>query len=395
MQTGRSEGNDNPFDAEKYLPMEKDYALWPCHFYRLAHTTLDSRIRRAAISVALSLAEYLIGLALAASINFAGTYVSTSAVYFLCASFGFFMGRAESLTLQIPSQLQSARLVFDVPDDKFKKEITLLCRRATDRRITIPLTVLAIALAVGVIADYYFGLEPVIVPYVAALVAPSFPAAWHVGSNVVIKMLILDMYVGLSLVLIVPVLYAGGVVLIRAPFLAKRWRVLPMPSYLVTALQPLSDYMWLASIYFAMGVFTIVALYAPRTDRVFLAAIMFFSLLGALGMLVPYLWLGLLLGKARQRLVMDVAANYYRDIRPIGGRTDGVPDDPSGEQQYIRYRRLFQLEELMHQAIQPAGRVQQLHYLVGGIVIQLAPTLLALIIVAISAPHQLLSIFIH
>lgn len=395
MGPWRVEGSGIIIDSERCLPVEKTYLLWPCHIYRLFHATLEGRKKRFAISIGMGVAEYVVGLVLAICAGFVPTYVSTPAVYLLCVSFGVFMGWAESLTLHVPVQLRKARLVFSVTDDEYRDEMTLTCLRATDRRVTIPLTLLLILLAAGAVADYYLVREPVVTPIVATFVVPSFPAAWHQGAALPIKMLIVDMYAALGLLFIVPVLWAGIVVVASAFSLARRWQVVPIPTYVVTALRPLSEYVLAASAYFAAAVFVLVALYAPRADRIFLGGILFLSLVGALGVFIPFLGLRALLEKAQAQISTDVAVSYYQDVWPVGNGTIRAPDNPLRAQLGTRFTHLLKLEDLMHQSTRLSGIVQQVSYLATGIFIQLAPTIVAVIYVAVTAHNQIQGIFTH
>lgn len=303
------------------------------------------------------------------------------------------MGRARWLTVQVPERLKCIRLAFDVPDGEFRAAIERVCHSATKRWITIPLTVGATAIIWLAVGEYYFGTSAVLRHYVAELVAPTFPTVWHEGSHLLTKMLIIDLFLGLGFSFTVPLLYASIRGLIGVFIETEQWRVVPLPSYVFSALRPAAQYLFAAASYYAIAVATIAILYAGKADLVYVIATVALSAAGMACLLGSYFGIRLLIDRSRQQLGEDIAITYYRQIWPVGRAACGGADDNAPAASSDGYTRLLELEKLMHAASETAGLLYRVEYILQGALIQLSPTLLALILVAIFARDRLLQIF--
>lgn len=383
------------FDPKRYLPDPAVYTIWPSRLYDFLRAGLDQPARRAMISIGLAAAEYLVGLSLAALAGFAQLYVSTFPVYVLCAAFGFFMGRARWLTVQIPERIKCFRLVFDVPDGEFRAAIERVCHIATNRWITVPVTAGVMLLMWLAVGEYYLGTSVVLHQYVAELVAPTFPAVWHEGPHLLTKMLIIDLFLGLGVAFAVPIIYGSMSGLVGVFVETRAWRVVPLPSYVSSALRPAAQYLFYAATYYAVAVGVIAILYAGRVDFIYFFTTVMLSAAGMGCLLGPYVGIRLLIDRARQQLGEDIASTYYREVWPVGSADSrvGATSVPSAAKD--GYARLLDLEKLMHAASDAPGLYFRVEYILQGALIQLSPTLLALTLVAIFARDRLLQIFLR
>lgn len=393
--TGTIDAGEVTYRPDMYLPKPWEYPLWPNAIYDLFGAGLNEWWQRAAISITLAIAEYLVGLALAAAIGFAPIYMGTPAVYVLCAAFGFYMGRARWLTVQVPERLKCIRAVFDVTDERFHDAIAHACRVATRRRITIPLTTVAILAVWAAIGEFYYGQPGHWHDAVAELVAPSFGRKWYVGDPRWIKMIILDIFLGLGFGFVVPVIWGCLSGLLRLFWEIRTWRVVPVPAYVATALRPAANFLFWAATYYAVAVGVIAVVYGGSVNQFYVIAVAIFSTGGIICLLAPYFGIAAIIERARQGLGEDVATTYYRDIRPIAAGSAVVAGGVSPGRVNRGYRHLLDLERLMHAANEGTGLLFQTGYLVQGVLIQLSPTFLALAIVAIIDPTDFHSLISH
>lgn len=375
------------YDPKRYLPPASAYSLWPNWIYDRLGAGLEQRGFRALISLVLAAAEFLVGLALAASIGFTGTYLQTVPVYLLSAAFGWYMGRARWLTLQVPERIKCARAVFDVSDTEFRQGVGRAFYWATQPWAIVGLTFFCLAAVWAVAAQYYFGLVPYMSRFADFLSTPAFPTEWHTHGHMLVKMLIVDVYVGLAVAFAVPILWASLVGMVASVRVVRSWRVVPVPAYVATAVKPTADYLFQAAFFYATAIAVVAVLYVGRDVRhdhgyVYLALTIGLSIVGLVFLVAPFAGIGQIVERARQQLGEDVATTYYRDIWPVGTGTVAVDDVVTRARVGQGYTQLLDLQRLMHGASEVTGLPFSVGYIVQGVIIQLAPAILAVVLVA-------------
>jgi hypothetical protein len=383
MCEGRIDAGSVQFYPDNYLPNTRTYTFWPNWIYMLFRAGLEQRRRRAIISVSLTVVEYLVGLGIAAFGGFLNLYVATPAVYVLCLAFGFYMGRARWLTLRVPEILRCLRPVFDEQDAEFRKTAEQICSAARNRVFIIPLTLIVIAATWSAVGVYYFGPTESIRHQVSNLVAPTFPPMWQAAPDKFGKMLIIDMFLGLTCAFGVPLIFGSMVGLIGTYFAVLKWKVAPLPAYVTSALRPTADFLFSAGTYYALGVAVLAVVYAGKVNAVILSVTIVLSI-GGLGCLFgPYLGFRRIIDRARDGLGEDVVTAYYRDVRnapPLSPLGEPTPGNALAAPDHERYAGLLQLEQLMHAASQDTGLVYRIDYVLRGSLIQLSPAILAILV---------------
>lgn len=380
----------NPDD---YLPDPRRYSYWPNWIYNWFGAGLQQRLRRAIISVALSLGEYLIGLGVAAAFGFLDLYVCTPAVYVLCLAFGFYMGRARWLTLYVPVFLKCLRPSFPILDAQFRKDIEHVCDAALSRIFIIPFTLAMMLATWAAVGVYYFGPTPATRAAVASFVAPTFPTGWHLGSALVAKMLVIDMFLGLTCAFGVPLIFGSVVGLTGAYITLRSWRIVPLPAYVASALRPAADFLFSAATFYAVAVAVFAVIYAGQVSALYVGITAVLSL-GGIGCLFgPYLAFRRIIDRAREQLGEDVATTFYQDVLPLTTEDQSPSDEATRARNRERYAEVAQLEQLLHTAGEDTGLVYRVDQVLRGALIQLAPTLLAILLVLMFAPGHLLGIF--
>jgi hypothetical protein len=382
------------YDPDNYMPQWQSYTLWPNRIYMLFGADLKQRSRRAVVSVGLTVGEYLVGLTIAAVGGFIGLYVTTPAIYVLCIAFGFYMGRTRWLTELVPEVIKCLRPVFTVKDDDFRAEIAQVFPSGLWRVGLVLLTAATMLATWTAVFLYYNAPTQAIRNTVSALVAPTFPAQWRMAPALGGKMIVIDLYLGLTCALGVPLVVFTVKTLVFGYYTLRGWGIVPLPAYVASALRPLGDFLFWAASYYAVGVTVFALVYAGKVSALYISVTAILSLAGLGPLLLPYFGFRRFIDQAREQLGEDVAMTLYQDVLPLTQESTSPSDDAARARTRERYAELLQLQQLMHSSGEDTGLAYRIDQILSGAFIQLAPTLVAIAIVALLAPGHLLNIFV-
>lgn len=332
---------DEPLDL-------REFRYWPLYVYDLFNAGRDQRLQRTAISIGCGVAEYLIGLALAALGGLATIYMATPAIYLLCVAFMFYMGRAKWLGIEIIRRTILIRDAFLVNDDEYYREIKIVGKRASPS-LPLPICLILISLVSGWLAIGIALLAPhsTIGVHLAALEPPAFGSIWFQGSNLIAKMVVIDWYWTCAVVYAVPVLYGTTVLVVQLPGAFARWPLVPIPAYVSARFRTAQTFFFAGALFYAIAVLALVLLYGGRLDPLFVGLISVFVVIGVLCVLIPPYAVQRLVDRAREQLAAAVSHDYRLTVQPVAS---GIIPGVSAPGDIERYARVLKLQELMQAA---------------------------------------------
>jgi hypothetical protein len=349
-----------------------DFPFWVLSPYDLFDANLQRPFRRALVSVGLGILGYFVGLAIAIWGGIEPLFISSWPIYFLALSIVFFFGRARWLQYDIVKRFNSAQETFLVPSAVYFDGLRRIGRRASFLPASIGLTLCALGLGWAAVGITFWSPESYLGSALKALEPPTFPAEWFTGPNLLAKMLIIDWFLLIAVLIGVSFVYGTLMIVLSLPEQVGNWPVIPIPALVLLRLRPVGNYFVIGALYYALTILDIVIIYGARVDVGSLALVSTLVLVGVSCVIVPPIVIQQLVNRARDQLATSIHAKYVGQIYPVASgntATEGSDGDMSS------YSELLKLQELMHSANDTSGWIYQLDILLAGVLSQGIPYL--------------------
>ncbi len=330
----------------------------------------EDSVRRTLVSLLIGVVWYLVGLAAALAIGFGGTYVTSPAVYLILLTSILAMDRLRWAKFEIVGHLTSVRSVFLVSDDEYRKSSKFLMGRLTATTPVFVGFLLVFALTSAALTTRVFA--STVPASLSILQVPLAESAWFVGDNLVVKLLIMEWLLAIVMFNFVSVIHAAAIFIPGWARMVLAWAVIPIPSAVVTKLDPIAGFYLRGLAYFSITVFAVVLLFRGVTS---LPLILFVTVLGIAGIccaLVPIYVIDTLAQLAKREVADTVSRRYLARLYPAGAdaeRESIATDSPDV------YEELKQLEELMRETNESLGGLLRLNVLIPAVLSQALPFL--------------------
>lgn len=344
-------------DPGEYLLDPKQVYLLFKYPYQWLHAELKMPVRRAFVSFGLGAIAFLVGLVIAVPGGLARLYFATPGIYLLAFSFGFYMGRAEWLYLEMFEVIKSVREVFLISNDVFKRDSTCIGRHMSNPRITLTLACAVLAIGWAGLATIYFFPTLPITAYISVVEPVTFPHAWFAGPQEWPKMLIVDWYFTLAVLFGIPVAYSTIATMLAIPKQISEWQIVPVPAYLISRLRRVATFLYIGALYYAIAVFLLVVFFGVKATPLLLLLVTFLVATGILVVLTPAFITQALIGRARSQMAAAVFSAYRQEIYPVGAYAGATEQSERGR---IRaFSKLIRLQEVMQAMNESSGFERQ------------------------------------
>lgn len=353
----------------------KEYGLRADDFHFASEFLYDrlgasTALRRTLVSLLIGLVWYAVGLVAALAIGFGGTYVTSPAVYLILLPSILALDRLRWGKFEIVRHLTSTRAVLLPSDAEYRQRTKALMDRLTAKTPVLVGFVLVFALTSAALTARVFGANAP--TSLSMLQVPLAESAWFLGANLLVKLLIMEWLLAIVMFNFVSVVYAAAIFIPGWSRLALSWPVIPIPSAIVTKLDPIASFYLRGLAYLSITVFAVVLLFRGATS---LPLILVVSILGIAGIgcaLVPIYTIDKLAQRAKSEVADTVSRRYVARLYPVGANAESefvasdVPD---------AYEELKQLEELMRETNESSGSLLRLNVLIPAVLSQALPFL--------------------
>jgi hypothetical protein len=180
-------------NAENYGTTSAQYKLWLDYVYDRFGATLERRMRRYAVSLGLAAIVFTVGLTIAFFCGFLDLYLVTPGIYITTLGIAWFLGSLRWLSQSYHVHFNVVRPCFPLSDREYQKIVDPYAARATRNRIIVLRSLLVAIVFCAYLVVVYLGPQSAKSALLFGF-PRSFAPAWLSGSNLIPKMVVLDVF---------------------------------------------------------------------------------------------------------------------------------------------------------------------------------------------------------
>jgi hypothetical protein len=347
-------------DSSAFGTSPAEYKLWLDYFFDWCGASLERRFRRYLVAFAFSLAVWGLGLLIALPFGLGHLYVTTPGVYVILVGMTWCVNALRWLSQIYHVVTNRVRPCFPISDAEYQKLVRPFAEKATRNREFVPRALVASLVVWSYLAAVVY--SPARIRSVLMLGFPSsFPVAWRTGTDLIPKLIILDLLAGVCTLCV----YTGArITLATLPLYVRlaELPVIPLPGIVVELFRGVLNVYLTGAAMWSFGIVLAEVGWGARLDALGITFVVFVTALGILAYLVPRTFVKRIWVKARDEAIHIALEHYYRSLT----------DSP----------RVDQISQLTHyiQTIQASADVglsfNQLASLAGGQLMPLIPLLI-------------------